>query len=216
MKRDTSNGEGNSGSSRDVPGFRAQALLKVWLISCVLSVSVPLIPAVAAPSVDHSTNGPALKVGDPFPDLAGLGVEGELPRDLKGKVVIVDFWASWCGPCQESFPLMEDLYRKYRDQGLVVLAINVDESRSAMRTFLSDNPVSFPVVRDAKRRLVARVNVTSMPTSFLLDRKGAVRFMHPGYKGHETKRLYTREIEELLRQPATNSSPTAVAPALPR
>ena len=158
------------------------------------------------------TNAPVVKLGDTFPDPGGFGVEGEIPRDLKGKVVIVDFWASWCGPCQESFPLMEDLYRRYRAEGLVVLAVNVDESRSAMKTFLSDNPVSFPVVRDAKRRLVTRVNVTSMPTSFLLDRNGVVRFMHPGYKGHETKRLYTREIEQLLRPAGTNALPVPPAP----
>lgn len=168
--------------------------------------------AAADKAAGGGTNAaPAIRVGDRFPDLAGFGIEGDLPRELRGKVVVLDFWASWCGPCQESFPLMEDLYQKYRQKGLVVVAVNVDESRSAMKAFLADNPVSFPVVRDAKRRLVAQVNVVSMPTSFLLDRDGVVRFMHPGYKGHETKRLYTREIEQLLRAPDTNAVPAAPA-----
>ncbi len=204
-----------------VPGGvagRVGAWLRAGLISALMAMGCAA-RADGAPeprSAVSGTNAPAVKVGDTFPDPAGFGVEGELPRDLKGKVVIIDFWASWCGPCQESFPLMEDLYRRYRSEGLVVLAVNVDESRSAMRTFLADNPVSFPVVRDVKRRLVARVNVTSMPTSFLLDRDGVVRFMHPGYKGHETKRLYTREIEQLLRPQGTNAAPAPPIPVTPK
>ena len=187
------------------------------VLACVAALGLSssiAVPARAAESKtpDAATNTvPAIKVGDPFPDLSGFGIEGDVPRDLRGKVVVIDFWASWCGPCQESFPLMEDLYQRYKARGLVVLAVNVDESKSAMKAFLSDNPVSFAVVRDAKRRLVARANVVSMPTSFLLDREGLVRFMHPGYKGHETKRAYTREIEQLLRTPETNAAPAAKA-----
>ncbi|KAB2674818.1 MAG: TlpA family protein disulfide reductase [Verrucomicrobia bacterium] len=187
-----------------------------WLpLACAVAVGAAFAnpsPAFGAETKTAATPTnavPALQVGDRFPDLAAFGMEGDLPRELRGKVVVVDFWASWCGPCQESFPLMEDFFQRYRSQGLQVLAVNVDESKSAMKAFLADNPVSFPVVRDAKRRLVARVNVVAMPTSFLLDREGIVRFMHPGYKGHETKRLYLREIEQLLRAPGTNAVPEA-------
>jgi thiol-disulfide isomerase/thioredoxin len=188
----------------------AQSLVGAALLAVSLGAAWTL-PGWAAPVAERppataaATNAiPALKVGDRFPNLADFGIEGDLPADVKGKVVIVDFWASWCGPCQESFPLMEDLYRRYRERGLRIVAVNVDESKAAMKAFLAENPVSFVVVRDAKRKLVAQVNVTAMPTSFLLDGDGVVRYLHPGYKGHETKRLYTREIEILLGIRGTN------------
>src|SRR5947209_5762303 len=71
-----------------------------------------------------------LKAGDPLPDLAKSKLEGKLPEDLKGKVVLLDFWASWCEPCKASFPVMADLQKKYGPAGLVIVAINVDENRS--------------------------------------------------------------------------------------
>src|SRR5436190_23879695 len=71
----------------------------------------------------------ALKVGDQFPAFADFALEGDLPTHLKGKLVIVDFWASWCGPCRGTFPLMEDLHRRLGKQGLVIVAVNEDKSR---------------------------------------------------------------------------------------
>src|SRR5664279_662113 len=89
-----------------------------------------------------------IKTGDNFPDLAGFKLEGKLPDSLKGKVVIVDFWASWCGPCKDSFPVMNDLQKKYADKGLVIIGINEDEEKSDMQDFLKDNAATFVVVRD--------------------------------------------------------------------
>ncbi len=140
----------------------------------------------------------SLKTGDPFPDLRAAGLEGDCPADLKGKVVLVDFWASWCGPCKQSFPVMEELHKKYGPRGLVIIAISVDQNKKDMDKFLQKNPVSFAVVRDAAQKLVARVDVATMPSSFLLDGEGKVRFAHTSFRGAETRKKYEQQIESLL------------------
>ena len=142
----------------------------------------------------------ALKVGDTLPDLAGFKLEGKLPESLKGKVVIVDFWASWCGPCKDSFPVMNDLQKKYGDQGLVIIAVNVDEVASDMQDFLKENKAAFVVVRDAKQKLVEIAGIPTMPGSFIIDETGKVRFAHSGFHGAETRKQYEQEIESLLKK----------------
>jgi len=142
----------------------------------------------------------ALKVGDDFPDLAGFKLDGKLPDALKGKVVIVDFWASWCGPCKESFPAMNDLQKTYADKGLVIVAVNEDEEKSDMQDFLKDNAATFTVVRDAEQKLVGVAGIQTMPSSFVLDDTGKVRFIHSGFHGAETRKEYGQQIESLLKK----------------
>lgn len=149
---------------------------------------------VTAPAADKP-----ISVGDTFPDVTTFSVEGKLPDVLKGKIVIVDFWASWCGPCKESFPIMEELQEKYGEKGLVILAVNVDEDHAAMEDFLKRHPVKFTAVRDATKKLVAAANIKSMPTSFVLNPEGKVAFIHRGFHGRETQQEYVKEIEKLLR-----------------
>jgi len=140
----------------------------------------------------------ALKVGDTLPDLASFQLDGKLPDALKGKVVIVDFWASWCVPCAKSFPVLDELQKKYGDK-LVVLAVNVDEKAANMEKFLAKHAVSFTVVRDAQQKLVAVAEPQTMPTSFILDGEGRVRFLHSGFHGEDTRKEYISEIESLLK-----------------
>jgi thiol-disulfide isomerase/thioredoxin len=139
-----------------------------------------------------------LKVGDSFPDLGSFSLEGKLPEALKGKVVLVDFWASWCGPCKDSFPVMEELQSRFGAKGLVVLAVNLDEDAATMKDFLAKHPVTFTVVRDAKKKLVSAVNIKSMPSSFILAPDGTVAAVHRGFRGQQTKAQYVREIEGLI------------------
>jgi thiol-disulfide isomerase/thioredoxin len=159
-------------------------LMTVALWAGPLSVTAPR--ALAGP----------LKVGDAAPDLGAFQLEGKLPDSLKGKVILLDFWASWCDPCKESFPVMEQLARRF---GLVVVAVNVDENRSDMEDFLKHNAASFTVLRDAAQKLVGRVEVPTMPSSFLIDRQGKVRFLHVGFRASDTKKLYEEEIGTLLK-----------------
>lgn len=142
----------------------------------------------------------ALKVGDDFPDLTGFKLEGKLPEAWKGKIVLIDFWASWCGPCKESFPAMNELQKKFAERGVVIIAINEDEQASDMQDFLKSNPASFTVVRDVGQKLVAQAGISTMPGSFILDDTGKIRFVHSGFHGAKTAKQYQDEIESLLKK----------------
>jgi cytochrome c biogenesis protein CcmG, thiol:disulfide interchange protein DsbE len=162
----------------------------LWLAALAASLSFHItIAALAGP----------VKTGDHFPDLAGFKLEGKLPDTTKAKAVLVDFWASWCEPCQASFPVMEDLQRRYGSRGLIVIAVNVDEHGADMQGFLKQHPATFSVVRDTGQKLVERAGIATMPSSFLIDHDGKVRFVHNGYKGPETRKKYEEEIELLLK-----------------
>lgn len=140
----------------------------------------------------------ALKVGDSLPDLATFKLEGKLPDSLQGKVVIVDFWASWCQPCAKSFPVLEELQKKYGDK-LVIIGVCMDEKAANMEKFLAKHPVSFVIVRDAGQKLAAAAEPATMPTSLICDSAGKVRFVHNGFHGEETRKAYIQEIEALLK-----------------
>ena len=140
-----------------------------------------------------------LKVGDPLPDLAACKLAGKLPDSLAGKVVLLDFWASWCDSCAESFPVMDGLQKKYGPAGLVIIAVNVDDSKSDMADFLKKHPVSFVTVQDARQYLGDKVNVSGLPTSFLFGRDGKVAFIHHGFTSTDSPKAYEQEIPGLLK-----------------
>jgi len=155
-----------------------------------------------APRLGRAETNTTLKAGDLFPQLARFELEGELPASLKGRVVVVDFWASWCGPCRKTFPVMEELHHRYAKRGLVILAVNEDKSRTAMDEFLKENPVTFTVLRDAKRKLAAEVKVPALPTSYLLDSLGKVRSIQPGARTAKNSKAFIKEVEALLEENA--------------
>lgn len=155
---------------------------------------------VASPASTLAAEEPAIKVGDVFPNFADFALEGELPKELKGKLVIVDFWASWCGPCRGTFPLMEELHRRLGKQGLIIIAVNEDKSRVAMTEFLKQHPVSFTIVRDAKKKLAARVNVALLPASYILDGNGKVVSIQGGERTMENRAAFTKLVEDLLEK----------------
>jgi len=118
---------------------------------------------------------------------------------FKGKVVLVDFWASWCVPCKTSFPALDTLHREFEARGLAVVAVNLDERRKDAEGFLSAHPHTMPVFFDPGGAAPTAFGVKGMPTSFLIDRAGIIRFTHQGYSagiGAE----YRHEIESLLSE----------------
>ena len=100
---------------------------------------------------------------------------------FKGKVVYLDFWASWCGPCKLSFPYMASLEQSYQDKDLVVVTVNLDHSRKRADAFLRDVGVQIPVIYDEKGKLASEFHVEQMPTSILFDRTGKLRYVHKGF-----------------------------------
>ena len=101
---------------------------------------------------------------------------------MKGKVVYVDFWASWCGPCRQSFPWMADLQRRYGPQGFEVVAINVDKKRADAERFLASTPAAFTVVYDPAGATPSAWDVRAMPSSYLIDRQGRVVHVDQGFR----------------------------------
>jgi cytochrome c biogenesis protein CcmG, thiol:disulfide interchange protein DsbE len=99
-----------------------------------------------------------------------------------GKVVLVDFWASWCEPCRHSFPWMNEMQKKYAHDRLVIVAVNVDNDRAAAERFLDENPTELEIRYDDDRLLARRFEVVAMPSSFLLDENGEVVERHLGFK----------------------------------
>ena len=138
------------------------------------------------------------KVGESFPDLAAFHLEGTLP-DLRNKVVLVDFWASWCGPCKRSFPVMKELHEKFGPRGFVVVAVSLDRQKSAMEAFVKKEAPPFAIARDAQGSLAEALGVEAMPTSFLVAADGKVIAVHSGFEGESTRKKYFAEIEPSLQ-----------------
>jgi cytochrome c biogenesis protein CcmG, thiol:disulfide interchange protein DsbE len=121
------------------------------------------------------------------------------PADANGKVLIVDFWASWCEPCRDSFPKLDAIYKRHENGGLVVVAINEDEEPTKIPNFLQSTGVTFPVALDPSGSAASSFGVSKMPSQFVVDRRGVVRFVHSGYQPDEMEALED-EIKQLLRE----------------
>jgi thiol-disulfide isomerase/thioredoxin len=118
----------------------------------------------------------------------------------RGKVVLVDFWASWCGPCKESFPWMQQMQSRYADRGLVVIAVNVDQDRKLADQFLRQQPGSLKLVFDPHGRWAEQFHVSAMPSSFYVDRQGNLAQTHLGF--HLADRgAFEQQLVALLGQP---------------
>jgi len=138
----------------------------------------------------------AVRPGAPAPpfSLATAGGDRVALASLRGRVVYVDFWASWCAPCRRSFPWMNALQDRYGSAGLSIVGVNVDQRASDAARFLRDTPAKFAIVYDAPGATPAAYDVHSMPSSFLIDRQGVVVAVEEGF--HDDRRL---ALEERIR-----------------
>ncbi|MEP6885274.1 MAG: TlpA disulfide reductase family protein [Gammaproteobacteria bacterium] len=133
--------------------------------------------------------------------LAGSGARAA-DMDLsayRGKVVYLDFWASWCAPCRESFPWLGDLVRKYGEKNVVVVAVNVDHDRWRAERFLNDTPANFPIIYDPQGEIATAYKVAGMPSAVLVDRTGKVRFQHEGFS-EKRKEAYEEQLRRLISE----------------
>lgn len=122
-------------------------------------------------------------------------------QDLKGKVVYMDFWASWCPPCVKSFPFLNQLDSELKEQGLQVVGINLDEKMADAQDFLSKHPAEFSIVADPSKQCAKVFELMAMPTSYLIDRKGNIRHIHQGFRNGETEELRALITQLVLEHP---------------
>ncbi|MFA9462209.1 TlpA family protein disulfide reductase [Thiohalorhabdus sp. Cl-TMA] len=138
------------------------------------------------------TSALAADTGDRAPDfrIQGPNFHGSaMLSELRGHVVYVDFWASWCGPCRQSFPWMNELHDRYSDDGLVIAAVNLDESTADAKRFLREVPVDFPVVFNPGGDLAEKYGVSAMPSSYLVGPDGRIVHRELGFRLGERERL---------------------------
>ncbi|MFZ5724325.1 MAG: peroxiredoxin family protein [Pseudomonadota bacterium] len=139
--------------------------------------------------------------GKPAPDFTLKATSGKNVRlaEKRGDVVMINFWATWCGPCRQEMPHLEKLHGKYKDLGFTLLGVNVESDTTGMAKFLKDVPVSFAILNDGANRVAKLYGVDGMPSTVIVDRNGTVRFVHRGYKpGYEQK--YEQQIKQLVME----------------
>ena len=117
----------------------------------------------------------------------------------RGDVVMINFWASWCGPCRQEMPLLEQINDRYKDLGFTLIGVNVDENPAKAQEILRDIPVNFPILYDSANKVSKLYNVNAMPSTFLVDRNGNLRYFHKGYRpGYEKE--YEQQIKTLIKE----------------
>jgi cytochrome c biogenesis protein CcmG, thiol:disulfide interchange protein DsbE len=148
-----------------------------------------------------ASHAAALDSGARLPEIGLQSLAGKRidVASLKGKVVLIDFWASWCAPCKQEMPVLERLYQKYKDRGLVVVGVSVDQEATNVGGFLKQLKVSFPIVHDKAHEVANRFHPPRMPSSYIADRNGVVRHVHGGFRAGDDAAI-ERELTALLAQ----------------
>ena len=142
----------------------------------------------------------AISVGETVPSFKARTIDGNKSlalEDYRGKVVLLDFWASWCPPCLKSLPKYNDLRREIGTANFEIVAVNVDENTDDARKFLQKHPVSYPIAKDPKGILPGVFGVKAMPTSYLIDRNGVVQYVHAAFKEGDIE-ILRAEIQKLI------------------
>jgi thiol-disulfide isomerase/thioredoxin len=160
------------------------------LLAVILAFAVP-----ASSSADDSV-APAPAPG--FTLMARSGRQVSLAQ-FKGDVVMINFWASWCGPCRQEMPLLDTIYKQYKDMGFTLIGVNVEPDSQAANRWLEATPVTYPILYDTQSKVSKLYQVQAMPTTVIIDRKGMVRYVHRGYlPGDENS--YLNSIRTLIVQ----------------
>jgi cytochrome c biogenesis protein CcmG/thiol:disulfide interchange protein DsbE len=165
-------------------------------LSARLGVAVlAVVGAIAStPTVQSLTNGePAPACSAPLLD----GGRSVSLADYRGQVVYLDFWASWCAPCRESFPFMNELQRELAGKGLQILAVSVDKTPDDARRFLARYPAQFTVALDAAAACPAAFQLQGMPSSYIIDKGGAVRAIHAGFRNRDRAEIRQQLLDVL-------------------
>jgi len=160
----------------------------------VIAASVAALSLSLPALAGSSSGGPA-----PAFTLASRAGQDVSLAQYKGNVVMINFWASWCGPCRQEMPLLETIYKKYNKMGFTMLGVNVEPDSNAANDWLKATPVSFPILYDRDSKVSKLYDVAGMPSTVIIDRSGKVRVLHRGYKpGDENE--YLDSIRTLIRE----------------
>jgi len=162
--------------------------MRKTIAAIVTALAISLAAATTTPT------GPA----PAFTLASRAGQEVSLAQ-YKGQVVMINFWASWCGPCRQEMPLLESIYKKYNKMGFTMLGVNVEPDSNAANEWLKATPVSFPILYDRDSKVSKLYDVAGMPSTVIIDRSGKLRVLHRGYKpGDENE--YLDSIRSLIRE----------------
>ena len=143
----------------------------------------------------------ALTIGEKAPDFTLKTLTGENLNitEQRGNIIVINFWASWCGPCRTEMPILQEFHDQYEDLGVAVWGVNVEQENQAGIDYIRELAVDFPIFFDASNEVSANYNVEAMPTTVIIDRHGKVRSVFRGYqKGYEKK--YAKVIKQLIRE----------------
>ena len=143
----------------------------------------------------------AASAADKAPDFTLKSNSGNNMRlaEQRGNVVMLNFWASWCGPCKQEMPLLDELHKRYSRAGFTIIGVNVERDTEDAKRVLRDIPVSFPVLFDTESDVSKMYDVSAMPTTVMIDRDGNIRHLHKGFKpGYENE--YRKQIKQLIRE----------------
>jgi len=158
---------------------------RIAALAAALAITLPALAG---------TNAPA-----PAFTLAARGGKDISLAQYQGQVVMLNFWASWCGPCRQEMPLLESIYKKYNKLGFTMIGVNVEPDSKAADYWLKATPVSFPILYDIDSKVSKLYDVQGMPSTVIIDRTGKLRVLHRGYKpGDENE--YLDSIRALIRE----------------
>ena len=161
----------------------------------------PTLPSTqTGRAVAQVADQPAPVANAPAPDFTLTALDGSQISlsDLKGQVVLVNIWATWCPPCRAEMPTIQTVYEQYRDQGFIVLAIDQDEDLRTVAGFMNENKLTFPALLDIGNRVGRTYQATSLPSSFFIDKRGVIRTV---YRGPMPRSVIAGTIEQLLNEP---------------
>ncbi len=158
-------------------------------------------PHAAFADAAATSIGGSAGASGPAPDftLPARGGTNLSLSQYKGQVVMINFWATWCGPCRQEMPLLDAMYKKYKAMGFTLIGVNVEPDSKGAEKFLQGVAVTFPVAFDAESRVSKLYNVQGMPSTVIVDRKGNARVLHKGYRPGD-ENLYLDQVRKLIRE----------------
>lgn len=163
-----------------------------------MQLSLKLIAILIVGGITSASSGEA---NGPAPAFTLASISGQTAslNQYKGQVIMVNFWATWCGPCQQEMPLLDQMYKKFKPTGFTLLGVNVDKDVPTVKDLLTRKPVTFPILLDPTNQVSKAYHVNDMPSTVIIDRKGDIRYVHRGYKpGDENE--YQNRIRQLIAE----------------